>query len=64
MADDRAHDKNRVIDLNRTRALREFHAEMTGNPKPKVVPVPNDKPPANTKAKLIAGPGWMGENKE
>jgi hypothetical protein len=63
MADDKAHDKHRVIDLTRTRGLREFHAEMTGNPKPKVVPVPHDKPAANTKAKLITGPGWMGENK-
>jgi len=62
MADDRAHDKKRVIDLNRTRAYREFQSEMTGNPKPKVVPVPLERPPANTKAKLIAGPGWMGES--
>lgn len=61
MASDRAHDRNRVIDLRRTRALREHTAELTGNPKPKVVPVPHDKPLANPR--LIAGPGWMGENK-
>lgn len=62
MADDKAHDKNRVIDLTRTRGLREYHAEVTGNPKPKVVPVPHDKPKANPR--LIAGPGWMGEDKK
>lgn len=59
MAHDKAFDKNRVIDLTRTRGLREFHAEMTGNPKPKVVPVPLDRPKANPR--LIAGPGWKDE---
>jgi hypothetical protein len=61
MANDRAHDKHRVIDLTYTRALREHTAEMTGNPKPKVVPVPLERPKANPR--LIAGPGWKGENK-
>jgi hypothetical protein len=60
MAHDKAHDKNRVIDLTYTRALREHNAEMTGNPKPKVVPVPLERPKANPR--LIAGPGWMGES--
>lgn len=72
MAKDRARDPKRqfknddVIDLGRTRALKELRME-TGQGS-KVIPVPLrplEKSEIMQRLKhtrLIAGPGWMGEN--
>ena len=68
---DRSRDNNRVIDLQKTRLLKE----LTGKIMP--IPVEEEESPEMTKhydeamelgnsgrkgPKLIAGPGWMGED--
>jgi hypothetical protein len=67
---DRSRDNNRVIDLSKTRLLKD----LTGKIMP--IPVEEEESPEMTKhydeamelgnsgrkgPKLIAGPGWMGE---
>jgi hypothetical protein len=68
---DRSRDNNRVIDLQKTRLLKE----LTGQIMP--IPAHEEESPEMTKhvdealelgnsgrkgPKLIAGPGWMGED--
>jgi hypothetical protein len=68
---DRSRDNNRVIDLSKTRLLKD----LTGQIMP--IPVEEEESPEMTKhydeamelgnsgrkgPKLIAGPGWMGED--
>jgi hypothetical protein len=54
MPEDRARNRNRVVDLGRTREFKK----LTG----KLRPIEHRQPEkARTTAKLIAGPGWMDE---
>jgi hypothetical protein len=70
---DRSRDNNRVIDLQKTRLLKD----LTGKIMP--IPVEEEESPEMTRhydeamelgnsgrkgPKLIAGPGWMGEDDE
>jgi hypothetical protein len=63
---DRSRDNNRVIDLSKTRMVKD----LTG----KLVPVEHDQSPEDrhdmealaihNNPKLLAGPGWMNEDKK
>jgi hypothetical protein len=70
---DRSRDNNRVIDLQKTRLLKDLTGELMP------IPVEEEESPEMTKhydeamelgnsgrkgPKLIAGPGWMGEDDE
>jgi hypothetical protein len=68
MADDRARDKRRVIDLEATRRNRRVNGrvqpiEASSVHKHEDEALDLVKPEERKGPKLIAGPGWMGEDK-
>ena len=68
MADDRARDKRRVIDLESTRRNKRVNGrvqpvEASSAHKHEDEALDFVKPEVRKGPKLIVGPGWMGENK-